>query len=87
MQKFVDSLVFDFSSFIILDKGRVRNEKSIVLMENGVFKGYGYLPYPIFKQDKSKWLEYIETLKEDRDTKSIINGYLRKKKNFKRIDL
>ena len=41
----------------------------------------------VIKQDKSKWPEYIETLKEDRDTKSIINGYLRKKKNFKRIDL
>lgn len=87
IQKFIESLVFDFSSFIIIEKGRNRNEKSIVLMENGTFKGYGYLPYPVFKQDKSLWLEHIQTLKEDRDTKSIINGYLRKKKTFKRIDL
>ena len=62
-------------------------KKALYLWKMGFFKGYGYLPYPIFKQDKSKWLEYIETLKEDRDSKSIINGYLRKKKNFKRIDL
>jgi DNA polymerase-3 subunit epsilon len=87
IQKFIESLVFDFSSFIIIEKGRNRNEKSIVLMENGTFKGYGYLPYPVFKQDKSLWLEHIQSLKEDRDTKSIINGYLRKKKTFKRIDL
>ena len=87
IQKFIESLVFDFSSFIIIEKGRNRNEKSIVLMENGTFKGYGYLPYPVFKQDKSLWLEHIQTLKEDRDTKSIINGYLRNKKTFKRIDL
>ena len=87
IQKFIESLVFDFSSFIMIEKGRNRNEKSIVLMENGTFKGYGYLPYPVFKQDKSLWLEHIQSLKEDRDTKSIINGYLRKKKTFKRIDL
>ena len=31
IQKFIESLVFDFSSFIIIEKGRNRNEKSIVL--------------------------------------------------------
>jgi DNA polymerase-3 subunit epsilon len=87
IQKFIDGLTFDHRSFIVLEKGRSRNEKSVVLLEKGKFKGYGYLPYPIFKQDTSRWMEFIQTLKEDRDTKSIINGYLRKKDNYKRIEL
>ena len=54
-------------------------------MENGTFKGYGYLPYPVFKQDKSLWLEHIQSLKEDRDTKSILMDILERKKHLKEL--
>ena len=87
IEEFIDALKYDYTSFIVLEKGRTRNEKSIVLIENGTFKGYGFVPYPVFKKDREHWLEYIKTLKEDRDTKTIINTYLRKKKHYKKIEL
>ncbi|MEJ6685680.1 MAG: exonuclease domain-containing protein [Crocinitomicaceae bacterium] len=87
IQKFIDGLMYDYSSFLVLEKGRNRNEKSIILVENGIYKGYGYVPYPIIKQDTSRWLPYIESFKEDRDNRSIINGFLRKNEKYKRIEL
>ena len=87
IQKFIDGLTYDHRSFMVIEKGRSRNEKSVVLLDKGKFKGYGYIPFPIFKQDARHWMEFIQTLKEDRDTKSIINGYLRKRDNYKRIEL
>ena len=87
IQKFIDGLIYDHRSFIVMEKGRSKNEKSVVLLDKGKFKGYGYIPYPILKQDASRWMEFIQPLKEDRDTKSIINGYLRKRNNYKRIEL
>ena len=79
--------MYDYSSFLVLEKGRNRNEKSIILIENGIYKGYGYVPYPVIKQDTSRWLPYIESFKEDRDNRSIINGFLRKNEKYKRIEL
>ena len=87
IQDFIDGLLYDYSSFLILEKGRNRNEKSAVLIENGRFKGYGYIPYTVLKQDVTSWLEYIKPYTEDRDNRSIINGFLRKYEKYKRIEL
>lgn len=79
-QKLMDKFEFEEKNLLIIDKGRTDNEKSVVLLENGLYKGYGYI------NTEDSYLK-IEDLKEcinikddNRDIRQIINLYLRKNK-------
>ena len=76
--KFVNDLCFNGDSFYIVDKGRHKSEKSLVLIERGSIVGYGYAPYHFQGQLAIKWKRFIDLMAEDRDARTIINGYLRK---------
>lgn len=65
---------------VIVDRGRNLQERSAILIENGIFKGYAFF-------DLNYQVSNIEILKNiiipmptNRDTKNIINYYLQKKK-------
>ncbi len=68
---------------LIIDKGRSIDEKSVVLIENGQYKGFGYynLNYQINNIDVLR--SVITPMKNNRDTQHIIQSYLRRKKNPK----
>lgn len=76
--KMVDDLNLNSESFYIIENGRQKNEKSLILIENGNLVGFGYAPYFFNKQPQFKWKRFIELYQEDRDAKTIISGYLRK---------
>ena len=72
---------------VITDRGREVDERSAILIEDGVFKGIGYynLNYQI---NNIKILESIITPMEDnRDSKHIIQSYLRRNKKLKIITI
>jgi len=73
---------------VIVDKGRVVDERSAILIQNGVFKGLGYcnLNYQINNLDVLQSI--ITPMENNRDTQHIIQNYIRKnKKNLKIINL
>jgi len=76
--KMVDYLNLNGESFYIVENGRQKNEKSLVLVENGTMVGFGYAPFFFQKQPQFKWKRFIEIYQEDRDAKTILSGYLRK---------
>jgi DNA polymerase-3 subunit epsilon len=72
-------------NMVIIDKGRVVDERSAILIENGVFKGLGFfnLNYQI---NNIEVLESIITpMNNNRHTQHIIQSYLRKNKRLKII--
>ncbi len=74
-------------NMVIIDKGRDIDERSAILIENGVFKGLGYfnLNYQI---NNIGVLESIITpMANNRDTQHIIQNYLRKNKCLKIVTL
>ncbi|GAA4282330.1 exonuclease domain-containing protein [Gaetbulibacter aestuarii] len=74
-------------NMVIIDKGRDVDERSAILIENGVFKGLGFfnLNYQI---TNIKVLESIITpMKNNRHTQHIIQSYLRRNKRLKCISL
>ncbi len=85
VQKYIDNLTYKENRFYIINKGRERKEKSLVLIENGVFKGYGYAPYHFDYLNTDQWNRFIDFHKEDRDSKIIVMNYLRNKKSGKII--
>ena len=87
MDRFIASLRYDEESFYLVEKGRSKMERSIVWVERGTYRGYGYAPFHFNGIPKEQWKRYVEVKDENRDIRSIINLYLRKGIGFKKISL
>lgn len=77
-QEFVDRISLGNDSFFIIEKGRQKGEKSLIWIENGMYRGFGYAPYHFYGNVTKKWTSFITLQEEDRDAKSIIIQHLRK---------
>lgn len=86
IEAYIENLRYNGKSFMIMEKGRKRNEKSFVLIKEGLFQGYGYAPYQFYTQEMIQLEQYLIFMKEDRDIKSIVNSYLRKNKKHRIIE-
>lgn len=78
---------FENQNMVIIDRGREIDEGSAILIENGIFKGFGFfnLNYQINN------LEILESLitpmQHNRDAQHIIQNFIRKNKRLKIIHL
>ncbi|MFM6935488.1 MAG: hypothetical protein ACKOXP_08600 [Flavobacteriales bacterium] len=87
IDQLLTSLHFKGNSFFIIDKGRNKGEKSLVWIDRGTYKGYGFAPFHFHGKEPIHWMRYIELEAENRDNKSIINLFLRKDKRHKIVSL
>lgn len=78
---------YDNKNMLIIDQGREISEKSVIYIENGIFKGLGF--YELNHQITNiKVLESIITpMQNNRDSQHIIQSYLRRNKRVKTIIL
>ncbi|WP_343747765.1 exonuclease domain-containing protein [Fluviicola sp.] len=81
----INLLTFDDDSFFIVENGKDKREKSVIWIENGSFRGFGYIPYYTFKQPHRNWLRYIDLHPEDKDARTILRYYLRKNPELSKI--
>ena len=83
--EFINKNSFDKNNMIVIDKGRAFDERSAILIENGVYKGYCFydLNYQVTNIDILK--NIIIPMQHNRDVKTIIQSYLRKNKIHKII--
>lgn len=81
--EFIDDNTFANDNFIIIDRGRTINERSAVVIENGIYKGYCFydLNYQINKLEILK--NILIPMKNNRDTNAIIQNHIRKSKHIK----
>ena len=85
VQGFIEKNSFENQNMVLIDKGRSISERSAVLIENGIYKGYAFydLNYQIHNIDILR--NIIIPMQNNRDTKSIIQGHVRKNKTLKTI--
>ncbi|MBC7748314.1 MAG: GIY-YIG nuclease family protein [Methylotenera sp.] len=85
VQEFIEKNSFENQNMVLIDKGRSISEKSAVLIENGIYKGYAFydLNYQIHNIEILR--NIIIPMQNNRDTKSIIQGHIRKNKTLKTI--
>jgi len=85
VNEFLAENSFENQNMVIVDRGRTYNERSAVLIENGIYKGYCFyhLNYQINNIEILK--NIIISMQHNRDTKTIIQSYLRKRKVMKII--
>lgn len=78
---------YDTQNMVVIDRGRDIEERSAILIENGVFKGLGYfnLNYQINNIDVLK--SVITPMENNRDSQHIIQSYLRRNKKLKIINI
>lgn len=83
VEEFINEMAFDNNNLVIVDRGRTINERSAILIENGIYKGYCFyeLNYQINNIEVLK--NIIIPMQNNRDTRTIIQGYLRKNKVMK----
>ena len=86
-QDIIDDLNLNSASFYIIDKGREKKEKSVILVENGSLKGLGYAPFHFNRLEPKKWDTFIDLTTEDRDARTILKLFLRKNKGHKIVEL
>ena len=83
--EFMNKNSFENQNMIIQDKGRTISERSAVLIENGIYKGYAFydLNYQINNIDILR--NIIIPMQYNRDTKNIIQAHIRKNKTIKTL--
>ncbi len=86
IESYIETLQYNGRSFMIMEKGRERSEKSIVLIKDGIYQGYCYAPYQYYTENIEQLNDILLFKKEDRDVKSIVNSYLRNNKKHKVIE-
>jgi len=85
--EFINANSFYNQSIIIIDRGRAVDERSAVLIENGLYKGYAFfnLNYQVNNIEILK--NILIPMENNKDAKKIIQEYIRKKKALKTIRL
>ncbi len=83
VMEFIDNNSFHNRSMIIVDRGRTLEERSAVLLENGIYKGYAFynLNYQVNNIDILK--NILIPMENNKDIKNIIHSYITKKKALK----
>ena len=86
VQKFITKNSFENQNMIIIDKGRKISEKSAILIENGVYKGFAFydLNYQITNPEVLR--NIIIPMQNNRDVKNILQSHVRKSKFLKIIN-
>lgn len=81
----IDYYTFENQNMVIVDRGRAIDERSAVLIENGIFKGIGFynLNYQINNLEVLQ--NIITPMEHNRDTQHIIQTYLRRKRHKLKI--
>lgn len=72
-------------NMVVIDKGRVVDERSAILIENGVFKGLGFFNLNYQINNIEVLQSIITPMENNRDAQHIIQNYIRK--NRKRLKI
>ena len=65
----------DTKSYVIPQRGRNEEEKSFVLIENGIYQGYGFIDHQQQVSSLSELKEFLILKKDNRDVQRILRGF------------
>tara|TARA_Y100000588_G_scaffold393594_1_gene510215 strand:- start:13922 stop:15325 length:1404 start_codon:yes stop_codon:yes gene_type:complete len=83
----IEKNTYDNKDMILIDRGRDIDEKSVILIEGGVFKGLGFFDLNHQINNREILESLITPMQNNRDTLHIIQSYMRRNKRLKVIEL
>jgi len=78
VQQAIDSFSFKQENFVIIGKGRSKDEKSVICVEKGTYKGFGFFDATVYGENLEEIKGCIKPYGHNHDIQKIICGYLRK---------
>ncbi|MDC8004958.1 exonuclease domain-containing protein [Aureisphaera galaxeae] len=87
VQEFLNDNSYENKHMLIIDKGRDIDERSVILIENGNYKGFGFFNLNFQITNPNVLKSIITPMHNNRDAQHIIQGYLRKNKVLKIVPL
>jgi DNA polymerase-3 subunit epsilon len=76
--QYLQSVVKD--NFFIIDEGREKEEKSVVMVEHGQVTGYGYVYSGTAYQSPDDLKDAVKPIESSRDAQRIVHWYIKEKK-------
>lgn len=83
----IDQNSYDTKDMLLIDRGRYIDEKSVVLIEDGIFRGIGFFNLNHQINNREILSSLITPMQNNRDTQHIIQSYMRKNKRLKIVEL
>ena len=73
----IESLRFTSENFVIQEAGRTEKEHAYILIQNGIYKGFGFAKKRKKFKNMDAYLEIINGHNDNNDIKRILNSYLK----------
>ena len=83
----IESHTFKDQNMIIIDYGREVDERSAILVENGVFRGYAYFNLNFQIHTTAVLKSILTPMEHNKDAQHIIQSFMRRHKRLKIIKL
>lgn len=80
VEQLINLYQYQNRNLLIVDSGRRVGEKSIILIENFVYQGFGFVEEEELDQSIEVIKSFIKYYPENKDVATIIRGYLRQEK-------
>lgn len=75
----IESFTYEHGSFVVIGKGRNEGEKSLVVVENGRYVGFGYVDETFTARRFPDFKDAVKRYNDNKDVQQIIRQYLRTK--------
>ncbi|RSK45225.1 exonuclease domain-containing protein [Hymenobacter rigui] len=73
----IESFTYEHGSFVVIGQGRRPDEKSLVVVENGRYLGFGYVDEVFSARRFADFRDAITRYNDNKDVQQIIRQYLR----------
>jgi DNA polymerase III subunit epsilon len=81
-EKLLKKHVFEHSNFVLLDKGRNAEERSVVLVEDGRYSGYGYFDAADPVHSPRDLKDMVKRMSGHPDSNDLIKSWMKQKGNM-----
>ncbi|MBK9284906.1 MAG: GIY-YIG nuclease family protein [Sphingobacteriaceae bacterium] len=86
-KKIIEANAYHQNNFVLIDRGRVPEERSLILIENGKYKGYGYFDQSHQLSSPEDFMQVAESKKYYPDCDVLVKGWMRNNKKYKLLNI
>jgi len=79
-KEILEDYIFKDKDFVIIDRGKTKDQKSLILIENGHYAGYGYLSESEQFSNMEELKGFIKKVNYYPDADDLLRGWLKKNK-------
>lgn len=86
-KKILEQYTFPEKDFVIMDRGRNKEERSVILIDKGHYSGYGYMDtnYSVASEEELRYVAQQKAYYPDAD--DLVRGFIKDKNRVKIISL